>query len=88
MQHGFAAHPAVASQYLNFLVDSRGEDAKESPVTKAVTKLEEKVELIERVAKEARAIASSTSNGLDQLKSKVNNLSRNRSNGDSDNGNN
>ena len=89
MQHGFAAHPAVASQYLDFLVESRGEDADEenSKVAKAIAKVETQVESIEKIAKEARSTASSVTNGLDQLKTKVNNLSRNRPSGGGGTGN-
>lgn len=83
MKFGFSAHPAVASQYLNFLVDSKGEEAeeKDSDLSKAVSKLESKIEAVEKTAKEARSAASTTANGLDQLKTKVNNLNRNRNNG-------
>ena len=82
MHHGFSSHPQVASQYLNFLVDSRGEDTdkEDSKLSKAITKLETKVESVEKTAKEARSSASSTANGLDQLKTKVDTLSRNRNN--------
>ena len=83
MQHGFAAHPAVASQYLDFLVDSRGEDTEEqdSKVAKVLSKIEVKMDSIEKTAKEARSSASTLANGLDQLKTKVTALSRNRPNG-------
>ena len=82
-QHGFSAHPAVASQYLNFLVDSRGEDSeeKDSKLSKELTKLQAKVETVEKTAKEARTSASTAANGLDQLKNKVNGLVRNRNGG-------
>ena len=55
MQHGFGSHPAVASQYLNFLVDSRGKDTdqNESKMSKAITKLETRLDSIEKIAKEA-----------------------------------
>ena len=83
MQHGFSSHPAVASQYLEFLVESRGSDTKEDEdnLSKAVAKLESKIEAIDKIAKEARSSASSAANGLDQLKTKVNNISRNRNGG-------
>ena len=83
MKLGFSAHPAVASQYLSFLVDSRGEDTKEedSKLGKALTKLESKVDGIDKIAKEARSSSSTVANGLEQLKTKVNTLSRNRGNG-------
>ena len=82
MQYGFGSHPSVASQYLNFLVDSRGADVDQSDtkLSKAVSKLDSKVEAIEKTAKEARSAASTAANGLDQLKTKVANLSRNRNN--------
>ena len=75
MHHGFSAHPAVAAQYLDFLVNSRGheEDEKDSKVMKAVKLIEDKVNSVEKVAKEAKAAAGTANNGLTQLKAKVNN---------------
>ena len=65
------------------MVESRGDDADQenSKVLKAILKMDTKMEAIEKIAKEARSAASTTSNGLDQLKTKVNTLSRNRTNG-------
>ena len=76
MHHGFGAHPAVAAQYLDFLVNSRGADAdnKESVAMKAVKKLEIQMNTVDKVAKEAKAAAGTANNGLTQLKNKVNNL--------------
>ena len=83
MEFGLGDHPAVASQYLNFLVDSKGEesDEKDSVMAQSLSKLETKADSIEKLAKEARSAASTTANGLDQLKTKVANLSRNQNNG-------
>ena len=58
-----------------------------SKVAKAIVKMESQVEAIEKIAKEARSTASSATKGLDQLKTKVNNLTRNRPNGGGGNGN-
>ena len=82
LKFGFGAHPSVSSQYLSFLVDSRGRDADQnnSKFSKSLSKLEDKVDAVEKVAKEARSSAGTTANGLDQLKNKVNNLSRNNRN--------
>ena len=82
MHHGFGSHPTVASQYLSFLVDSRGKDAeqKESKVLKNVDRLESRIEAVDKIAKEARSAASTTANGLDQLKTKVGTLNRNNRN--------
>ena len=83
MRNGFSAHPTVASQYLDFLVESRGEDSndQDSKLTKAISKLEIKMEAIEKTAKEARTSASTVANGLNQLKTKVGSMNRNRGGG-------
>ena len=90
MRHGFGSHPAVAAQYLSFLVDSRGKDSEgnDAKLSKVLSKVDNKIEQVEKIAKEARSAASSASNGLDQLNTKVNNLNRNgRNNGGGNNDN-
>ena len=82
MHHGFSAHPAVAAQYLDFLVNSRGQDNddKDSKVMKAVRELEVQVNALDKATKDAKSAASDAKNGVAQLKSKVANL-RGGSNG-------
>ena len=76
MHYGFSAHPAVAAQYLDFLVNSRGheEDEKDSKVMKVVRTIENQVSAVEKVAKEAKSAANTANNGVTQLKAKVNNI--------------
>ena len=84
MHHGFSAHPAVASQYLDFLVNSRGQDHedKETEALKAIKVLETQLNAVDKLAKEAKSAAGDAKNGVSQLKTKVSNL-RGGSNGNS-----
>ena len=76
MSFGIGAHPGVASQYLDFLVNSRGEDSNstDSKALWLANDLDTKVKAVEKVAKEAKATAGSANNAINQLKSKVNNM--------------
>ena len=76
MDHGFGAHPAVASQYLDFLVNSRGEESNDNDVktAKLFDKLEDQLKSVEKIAKEAKSSAGTANNNVTQLKNKVNNL--------------
>ena len=76
MLHGFSAHPAVAAQYMEFLVNSRGQEVedKDSAAMKSVKQLETQVMSIEKIAKEAKSAAGTANNGVSQLKNKISNL--------------
>ena len=75
MNHGFGAHPAVACQYLDFLVNSRGEDSDETEAKalKHISKLEVQLNAVEKIAKEAKSSAGTANNNVNQLKNKFNN---------------
>ena len=56
-KHGFENHLSVAAQYVKFLVQNRVDESLKASVIEA-----------QQAAKEAKSMAASASNGLDQLK--------------------
>ena len=74
--HAFGAHPSVAAQYLDFLVNSKGEEASDrgQESKKLTTKFEARLNSMEQTLKETKSAAGTASNGLAQLKAKVDGL--------------
>ena len=72
IKFNFVDHPSVSSQYVKFLLTSKGQDKKrlQSAVMAEVTKVKEQCGQALQMAKDAKASAASASNCLDQLKKK------------------
>lgn len=70
--HGFANHHSVSSQYVKFLVTSKGEEASriEAKLSAELKTMKEAIAKLTQIAKEAKASAAAASNGVDQLKKK------------------
>ena len=72
MKHGFADHPSISSQYVKFLLTSKGEETAklEAKFALEIKALKELVAKATQAAKDAKAAAALASNGVDQLKKK------------------
>ena len=70
LKFSFKDHPAVSSQYVKFLVTSKGGDLKKmvAQVTELLKEISSKIETALKTSKEAKASAASAQNSVDQMK--------------------